>query len=106
VAHVHGDRGDADASGRMLDRQTRECLSCHDGASASESNNPTPRARWRGYADETGRQHPVGVQYRSLSRPTDSSPLRPAALLPREVALPDGKVACVSCHNLRAPSCA
>lgn len=48
------------------------------------------------------RNHPIGIRYQDLSRPKDLSPLRPASLLPREVALPDGKVGCVSCHNLYA----
>ena len=41
-------------------------------------------------------------QYEEVSRPKGLSPLRPSNMLPDAIALPDGKVGCVSCHNLYA----
>ena len=102
VAHVRNDDADTHGDGRRLDAHTRRCLTCHDGASATESDNITPWTRSRGYPGDRGRNHPVGVRYDGLRRSKGLSPLRPVSLLPREVALPDGKVGCLSCHNLYA----
>lgn len=102
VAHLPSDRTDPRDGGGVLDTRTRQCLSCHDGVSAPESTNTTPWARSLGNMGDKRRNHPIGVQYRDLGRPKDLSPLRPASLLPREVALPNGKVGCLSCHNLFA----
>ena len=102
MAHVPSDRATPSGGGGVLDAQTRRCLSCHDGVNATESKNATPYARSRGYSGDKRRNHPVGVQYRDVQRPKDLSPLRPQSLLPQGVALPDGKVSCVSCHNLYA----
>ncbi len=84
----------------MLDSTTRQCLSCHDGATATASKNDTPWTSLLSDFGGSGRNHPVGVTYDSFSRPKDLTPLLPISLLPDEVALPDGKVACVSCHDL------
>ena len=102
MAHVPGDGTASRAVNGSLDAGTRQCLSCHDGVNASESRNMTPGTSARGYSGDTRRNHPVGVPYRNQSRPKDRSPLRPPDLLPREVALPDGRVGCCSCHNLYA----
>jgi predicted CXXCH cytochrome family protein len=51
---------------------------------------------------DTRRNHPVGIEYNSSARPKDLSPLRPAGMLPPDVQLPDGRVACISCHDLYA----
>ncbi len=102
VAHVPSDRADSPDSGRGLDAQTRQCLSCHDGASASESNNITPFSNWGGYVGDRHRNHPIAVQYADPSRSKDLTPLRPSSLLPPEISLPGGNVGCVSCHNLYA----
>jgi len=102
VAHLPGDRADPRGGSSLLDTGTRRCLSCHDGASAIESKNVTPWTHSRGYVGDKRRSHPVGVLYGDPSRPKDLSPLRPASSLPQGVALPDGKVGCISCHNLYA----
>lgn len=92
------------SAGRGLDRQTKECLGCHDGVSARESRNPTPWNRGRGYTGVKQREHPVGVRYPSRPRKGRGVPFRPASLLPKHVPLPEGKVGCVSCHDLYADS--
>lgn len=102
VAHVTSDGAYSRDDGRGLDTQTRQCLSCHDGASASESNSMTPWSNWGGYTGDRHRDHPIAVRYADPSRSKDLSPLRPASLLPPEVPLPGGNVGCVSCHNLYA----
>ena len=102
MAHVPGEGTATHVVNGSLDAGTRQCLSCHDGVNATESKNMTPGTSSRGYSGDSRRNHPVGVQYRDQSRPSNLSPLRPAGLLPPEVALPDGRVGCSSCHNLYA----
>jgi predicted CXXCH cytochrome family protein len=102
VAHISGDGGDVRAGGRVLDAHTQQCLSCHDGVIAAESKNATPWTGSQWDFSDSRRNHPVGVRYDHLSRPEVLTPLRPAAMLPQAITLPDGKVACVSCHDLYA----
>jgi predicted CXXCH cytochrome family protein len=99
-AHLGVDSASAVKGGRALDHYSQACLTCHDGVNASESANA---ARFGGmHADlgDKGKNHPVGVPYRSVDRPSYLSRLRPASLLPTEVALPGGDVSCISCHDL------
>ncbi len=83
----------------VLDTASSSCLSCHDGVNASEAGHKWLRSAG-GSLGDPGRNHPVGMPY--VRRETDQRrlPLRHVMLLPREVRLPDGKVSCVSCHNL------
>ncbi len=101
-AHILRDDPRPRVASSPLEPRTRQCLSCHDGVNATESGNATPLSRSRAYLGDKRRNHPIGVEYGGLSRPKDLSPLRPAALLPECVTLPDGKVECISCHNLFA----
>ncbi|MHC4609544.1 MAG: cytochrome c3 family protein, partial [Planctomycetota bacterium] len=72
------------------------------GVTAVESNNPAGSKAGRNSMADSGRNHPIGVSYADRVRQTSASALRPVALLPQEVRLPDGKVSCVSCHSLYA----
>ena len=101
TAHLSSRREGAPGPSRSLDHRSRQCLSCHDGVSATESDNLTPWSRARGYSGDQRRNHPIGISYRR-THSKDLSPLRPLSMLPREVELPEGKVGCCSCHNLFA----
>ena len=101
-AHVQPHKTQNARNSGSIDAQTRACMSCHDGASASESNNPTPETMGRSYAGDRRRDHPVGMDYRPEKFVDGDVPLRPRATLPAEVQLPEGKVSCVSCHNIYA----
>ena len=105
VAHVKEEQTRPERSGSRrpgLDRETAQCLGCHDGVSAGESRNPTPWNRGHGYTGSRERNHPVGAPYPTRTPEDYDVPFRPANLLPKEVRLPDGKVGCVSCHDLYA----
>jgi predicted CXXCH cytochrome family protein len=85
-----------------MDRQSRECLACHDGTIAS-SSSVTSQVTRAGLMDFTGGnrgEHPVGIDYRRSRMGKRRSDLRPLYLLPAEVELPEGKVGCVSCHSI------
>ncbi len=85
--------------GAVLDAVSSNCLTCHDGVNAREAGHQWLRSAG-GYLGDPGRNHPVGIPYVRRENDHRGSPLRHVTLLPKEVRLPDGKVSCVSCHNL------
>jgi predicted CXXCH cytochrome family protein len=77
------------------------CLGCHDGTIASSTigSSHALLAGVRAGFDLTDgvglRDHPIGVPY-----PTDRGEYRsPGYAEARGVALPEGRIECVSCHN-------
>lgn len=91
-AHTPGKFIQAD-SGQLLDQSSIECLSCHDG-SVSQATNISLKAG--SFEHGSGSSHPVGIDY---PRPGMKSDFEPAQSLPEEVALFQGKIGCLSCHN-------
>lgn len=86
-------------SDTALDKAVGECLGCHNGSAATHIN-----ARSAGTVAPThGFQtldHPVGMLYEQSMR-KDPRSYRPAVSLHPNIQLVDGKVACVSCHQLK-----
>jgi predicted CXXCH cytochrome family protein len=72
-----------------LTTSSRECLSCHDGTvGPARAIGPTP-----GSHDA----HPIDVSY---ERAAQRNPrLHSRFEISRSLALPDGQVACVTCHD-------
>ncbi len=82
-----------------LDKVAGECLGCHNGSAATHI---TTRAAGT-VAPVRGFQtldHPVGMLYEQSVR-KDPRSYRPGASLHPNIQLVDGKVACVSCHQLK-----
>lgn len=80
-----------------LDAESRSCMGCHDGSTASDAGSHTIRSM----SFEANADHPVGVKYKS--RPagdTDAIILTPIASLDKRVRLFDERVGCNSCHNV------
>ncbi len=100
VAHVRPDDGGAAWPG--IDAQSRKCLGCHDGVTAGDSVNGTDRAGARSGYGHDQKNHPIGIPYRTTGRNQSDTQLRPVSMLPAEIRLPQGRVSCVSCHNLYA----
>ncbi len=98
VAHIKPGRDTPLSIGGPIDGQSRRCLQCHDGITASESTNPTASSSHQ--FGDLGRNHPVGIPYDNPTLGRKRTQLRPEHSLPPEVRLPDGKVSCVSCHDL------
>jgi len=99
-AHIKSDSSRGFGAGGSLDGESRRCLGCHDGVNASESKNATP---WSGGGGRHGVRtdnHTVGVRYPMAGSRGAAQSLRPAGMLPEQVRLPDGKISCVSCHDL------
>jgi len=82
-----------------LDTASLQCLSCHDGVTAQETGYTTAGGHGGGRLDDAARNHPVGIRYGTLRR-DQGTRLRGVSSLPPQVRLPDGRVSCISCHNL------
>jgi len=85
-----------------VDSQSRRCLECHDGVNAVDGASTTARNRGPGSVGDPRRNHPVGVPYPPHAKRGGAERFRPAARLPISIRLPEGKVSCVSCHDLYA----
>lgn len=89
-----------DSSGARLDESSASCLTCHDGSLAPDEGIPDLEPGvWHhdGYSGSTS--HPLGVDYRAAQMRKRRG-FREISQLPDVIKLPDGKVECVSCHNL------
>lgn len=102
LAHPRDDRRSARTPRGGLDRESRSCLSCHDGLNAPDASHSGTGKLAAGWADPRGRSHPVGVRYSLASSRPATTRLKPPGSLPPTVRLPDGAVSCVSCHDLYA----
>jgi len=93
----------APARGLGLDRESRDCLSCHDGSTASAAGvREHGSAAWAGLeqASRIRNMHPVGVRYDASSKGSMAPQYRPKRSLPISIRLFDDKVGCGSCHSL------
>lgn len=80
--------------GALLDTFSVECLSCHDGV-VSKMTDVAPRAG--DFRHSIGLSHPIGIEYPIVSVRQDFVNI---SALPSSIKLFDGKVGCLSCHNL------
>lgn len=82
-----------------LDAISMECISCHDGVMAKGVNHRISSGnsyKVRGIEMIKG-AHPVGMIYEKFGW---NKEYVPAELLTAGVALIEGKVGCISCHNM------
>lgn len=86
------------------EQSSTACLSCHDGSVGSNVTHTLGRGEGlAGRGFQLGRlgEHSIDIDYRdAYTRP--ASRLRPAATLDRTIRLPQGRVQCTSCHDLRS----
>lgn len=85
--------------GGGLDSESRRCLECHDGVTASDASGGGSGHATTSFTDQRS-NHPVGVDYPPRSSKQSRWGYRAVAMLPDEMRLPGGMVSCVSCHNL------
>lgn len=77
--------------GGQLDKYSVECLSCHDNTISKFPQVNVQQGLWR---HSMGDSHPIGINY-----PRSNNFIYPE-LLPREIKLFDGKIGCLSCHEI------
>lgn len=77
-----------------LDPESRTCVQCHDGMTASDVGGH----QTMGNRGDPGREHPVGVRYPQLGR--GDVALASPARLDHRVRLFEGMVGCGSCHSV------
>jgi predicted CXXCH cytochrome family protein len=76
-----------------IDAFSIHCMSCHE----SRGDGLSVRVIGNVIRHSSGRDnHPVGVPYQ---RGLDFGGYRPVNMLPAQIALPNGKVSCISCHH-------
>jgi predicted CXXCH cytochrome family protein len=83
----------------LLDPISMECLACHDGTLAKAVNHRISDGdidRVKSIETIKG-AHPVGMNYDSFAR---SKEYVPSKILAANIILINGRVGCVSCHNL------
>jgi len=71
---------------------SQRCLSCHDGSTGAGTFFEMGRGR------PLGMSHPVEVDYGAIAGRKADRYVAPS-LLPSDVPLVDGKVACTTCHD-------
>ncbi|MBC8210534.1 MAG: cytochrome c3 family protein [Gammaproteobacteria bacterium] len=75
-----------------IDSFSIQCMSCHD--TLVENLNVQISTNVLQHNSDNS-AHPIGMQYRDS---VNYGGYHPAALLPKEISLPDGKISCISCH--------
>lgn len=85
----------------LLDPISMECLGCHDGTLAKAVNHRISDGNTqRTLSIETIKgAHPVGMNYDGFAR-SKFKEYVPSDTLAEDIKLINGKVGCVSCHNL------
>ena len=78
-----------------IDVETMKCLGCHDGVIAKDMGHNAGESRGGSLQN-----HPVGIRY-SSSVMGNYREYMPKAVIDERVKLIDGKVSCVSCHQLK-----
>ena len=96
-------------TGELLGASSSECLRCHDGTIASDGGTMSLHGtelkgvvwehKGQGQSYGGASSHPIGIDYKDafMRRPKEIIAI---SLLPPTILLPEGKVECVSCHNL------
>lgn len=81
--------------GAPLDEFSAQCLGCHEGSVSQRGFTDIREGSFQ--HGDIGMTHPIGVAY---PRGASASEYAPADALPQGVQLFNGRVGCLSCHNL------
>ncbi len=81
----------------LVDDNSRECLSCHDGTLSSMADTHIKGLSWE-HSKNIGLSHPIGVDYESVYLRNSRRYHPPRNLDPR-ILLLNGKIGCATCHS-------
>lgn len=102
LALAHPMEGGSEAgSAETTDAASRRCLWCHDGTVSGAAD--VALGSNLDVAPQLGgakRSHPIGVVYPPRPSPYREGGYVPAGSLDPRILLPDGRVGCLSCHDL------
>lgn len=89
----------AHSGSKLLDPISMECITCHDGTLASAVNYKVKDPSQVGTSsfNTIAGSHPVGMDYTKYS---NNRQFAPYYRLPQNMVLMDGKVACITCHDM------
>jgi hypothetical protein len=93
------DRSRSDTT--SVDAESRSCLLCHDGLTATDVSGRLLSGHMRGAGRSKG-EHPIGVSYSAAWSKKPRDYISESALVPT-IRLVRGKVSCVSCHTKTQP---
>lgn len=79
-----------------LDRESQECLGCHDYGPVALRGGTAGAGVWN-HGDAVGFSHPVGVDYQVSAKKRGYKAL---AALDKKIRIFNGKLGCGSCHSL------
>ncbi len=82
-----------------IDRITRDCMACHDGVSASHVPVKSPGTPTQFVGIQTV-NHTIGTDY--AKRAAVDLRYAPLSSLPDGMRLVNGRVTCVTCHQLKS----
>lgn len=91
----HLSLGAAPSSQIEIDTQSLQCMGCHENMSDATGVRVGANGIMR--HNSGAANHPIGVRYPAFVATAD---LRPKSALPKVILLPDGKISCISCHEV------
>jgi predicted CXXCH cytochrome family protein len=91
--------GKSAAGGVTVDSMSKDCLSCHDGVSASVVNVELRNQPWRrtSLVSSVQSDHPIGMDYNRYV--SSNRGYQPVLAGTTKMLFVDGKVGCLTCHN-------
>lgn len=79
----------------VIDRYSLQCIGCHDSRSDARGVNVGRNGILRHASGAAN--HPIGITYPAFA---PNGEFRPKNMLSKFILLPDGKLSCVSCHQV------
>lgn len=81
----------------VIDDNSRECLSCHDGTLSSATHTQIAGISFQ-HGKSIGMSHPISVDYEEVYLKYPKKYFPPESLDPR-IVLVNGKIGCKTCHD-------